>query len=76
MPREPLPPEDRRTSREHLLRLLLEQFDRTFSTEGHAAALPVVTELLERLDDDELRAYAYRHGIRSEDELEADSPES
>jgi hypothetical protein len=62
--------EARTAPRQHLLRLLLEQFERTFSTEGHASALAVVTDLLERLDDGALRSYAYEHGIRSEDELE------
>jgi hypothetical protein len=60
-------------SRQHLLRRLLEQLERTFTTEGHEAALRVVTDLLERLDDDALRAYAYQHGIRSEDELEEEA---
>jgi hypothetical protein len=60
-------------SRQHLLRRLLEQVDRTFTTEGHETALGVVTELLERLDDDALRAYAYQHGVRSEDEFEEES---
>jgi nucleotide-binding universal stress UspA family protein len=32
-----------------------------------------VTDLLERLDDDALRAYAYQHGIRSEDEFEEEA---
>ena len=59
-------------SRQHLLRRLLEQLERTFTTEGHEAALRV-TDLLERLDDDALRAYAYQHGIRSEDELEEEA---
>ena len=62
--------EARAAPRQHLLRLLLEQFERTFSLEGHTSALAVVTDLLERLDDDALRAYAYEHGIRSEDEFE------
>lgn len=60
-------------SRQHLLRRLLEQLDRTFTTEGHASALRVVTDLLEGLDDEALRAYAYQHGIRSEDELEQEA---
>ena len=64
--------EARAASRQHLLRLLLEQFERTFTTEGQASALGVVTDLLERLDDDALRAYAYEHGIRGEDELESE----
>jgi len=63
------PAENNEASRQHLLRLLLEQLERTFTTEGHAAALRVVTDLLERLDDDALRAYAYQHGIRTEDEF-------
>jgi methylphosphotriester-DNA--protein-cysteine methyltransferase len=60
-------------SRQHFLRRLLEQLDRTFTTEGQETALRVVTDLLERLDDDALRAYAYQHGIRSEDEFEEEA---
>jgi hypothetical protein len=60
-------------SRQHLLRRLLEQLERTFTMEGHASALQVVTDLLERLDDDALRAYAYQHGVRSEDEFEEEA---
>jgi hypothetical protein len=60
-------------SRQHLLRRLLEQLDRTFTTEGQGTALRVVTDLLETLDDDALRAYAYQHGIRSEDEFEEEA---
>ena len=33
----------------------------------------MITELLERLDDDALRGYAYQHGIRTEDELESET---
>lgn len=61
------------TSRQHLLRRLLEQLERTFTTEGRETALGVATELLERLDDDALRAYAYQHGVRSEDEFEEEA---
>jgi len=60
-------------SRQHLRRRLLEQLERTFTTEGQVTALGVVTDLLERLDDDALRAYAYGHGIRSEDEFEEEA---
>ena len=63
-------------SRQHLLRRLLEQLDRTFTTEGQQRALQVVTDLLERLDDDALRAYAYQHGIRSEDDFEEAAPDA
>lgn len=62
-------------SRQHLVRRLLEQLERTFTTEGHEAALSVVTDLLGRLDDDGLRAYAYQQGIRSEDEFEGAEPD-
>jgi len=65
--------EARTSPRQHLLRLLLEQFERTFTTEGHPAAFRAVADLLGRLDDDALRAYAYDHGIRSEEELEAEA---
>lgn len=60
--------------RQHLLGRLLEQLDRTFTTEGQQRAIQVVTDLLERLDDDALRAYAYQHGIRSEDDFEEAAP--
>jgi hypothetical protein len=66
-------PEASTASRQHLLRRLLEQLERTFSTEGYPAALRMVTELLERLDDDALRGYAYQEGIRTEDELESEA---
>jgi DNA-binding transcriptional MocR family regulator len=66
-------PESDTASRQHLVRRLLEQLERTFTTEGHASAMHVVTDLLERLDDAALRAYAYQHGIRAEDELEDES---
>jgi hypothetical protein len=66
-------PEGLATSRRHLLRRLLEQLERTFTTEGQETALRVVTDLLEHLDDDALRAYAYQHGIRSEDEFEEEA---
>jgi len=67
------PTEALAASRQHLLRRLLEQLERTFTTEGQETALGVVTDLLERLDDDALRAYAYQHGIRSEDEFEEEA---
>lgn len=60
-------------SRQHLLRRLLEQLERTFTTEGQETALRVVTDLLERLDDEALRAYAYEHGVRSEDDFEEEA---
>jgi len=68
--KRPTTAESRAASRQHLLRLLVEQVERTFTTEGHEGALRIVTDLLERLDENALRAYAYQQGIRSEDEFE------
>ena len=58
-------------ARRHLQRRLLEQLDRTFTTEGREEALRLVADLLDLLDTDALRAVAYERGIRSEDEFEA-----
>jgi hypothetical protein len=71
MTHDTIPP-GRAASRQHLQRLLLEQFERTFTTEGHEPALHSVNDLLTRLDDDALRSYAYSRGIRSEDEFEGE----
>lgn len=57
-------------AREHLVRLLLEQLDRTFSTEGKEAGLRWVGEVLRRLDETTLREYAYVHGLTTEHDLE------
>jgi len=56
--------------REHLTRLLLEQMERTYGTEGQPGMTRMVTELLSRLDDSALREYAYSLGLTSELELE------
>jgi hypothetical protein len=66
-------PEGLATSRQHLFRRLLEQLERTFTTEGQETALLFVADLLEHLDDDAMRAFAYQHGIRSEDEFEEEA---
>jgi hypothetical protein len=70
MKHEPI--ETEAASRRHLERRLLEQLERTFTTEGSPAGLRMVAHLLERLDDDALRVYAYEHGVRTEDELEGE----
>lgn len=57
-------------AREHLVRLLLEQLDRTFTTEGQEAGLRSVGDLLRRLDAAGLREYAYQHGLITESDLE------
>ena len=59
-------------SRRHLQRRLLEQLDRTFTTEDREGALRLMADVLARLDSDALRACAYERGIRSEDEFEGD----
>jgi hypothetical protein len=64
------PAESAVVAKEHLVRLLLEQLDRTFSTDGQEAGLRSVGDLLRRLDATELREYAYRHGLITEYDLE------
>lgn len=49
-------------SREHLVRLLVEQIERTFATEGRDQALQAVAHMLRRLDEAALRALVYRQG--------------
>jgi hypothetical protein len=56
--------------REHLTRLLLEQMERTYGTEGQPGMTRMIAELLSRLDDSALREYAYSLGLTSELELE------
>ncbi len=56
-------------SREHLVRLLVEQIERTFATEGRDQALQEVAHMLRRLDEAALRALVYRQGLQNEDEL-------
>jgi hypothetical protein len=59
--------------REHLTRLLLEQMERAYDTEGTGGLSRVLGELLRRLDDRALRDYAMALGFTSELELEAES---
>jgi len=56
--------------REHLTRLLLEQMEQTYDTEGRAGVTRAVAELLARLGDTALRDHAYALGLTSELELE------
>lgn len=56
--------------RAHLFRVLLEQMERTYGTEGQPGFTRMITELLGRLDDSSLREYAYSLGLTSELELE------
>jgi len=64
-------------SREHLVRLLVEQVDRTFSTEGSRKALYELGNLLRRLDESTLRALLQWQGAADEDEMrEADEEDA
>jgi len=56
-------------SLEHLVRLLVEQIERTFATDGRDQALQEVAHMLRGLDEAALRALVYRQGLQNEDEL-------
>lgn len=57
------------TSREHLVRLLVEQVGRTFSHEGSSKAFQELGNLFRRLDETALRALVYGQGMADEDEM-------
>ena len=56
-------------SHEHLVRLLVEQIERTFATDGRDHALQKIADMLRGLDEAALHALVYRQGLQSEDEL-------
>jgi hypothetical protein len=56
-------------SREHLVRLLMEQIERTFATNGRDHALQRIAAMLRTLDETALRALVYQQGLQDEDEL-------
>jgi hypothetical protein len=56
-------------SREHLVRQLVEQIERTFATDRRDQALQKVADMLRGLDEAALRALVYRQGLQNEDEL-------
>jgi hypothetical protein len=60
--------------REHLPRVLLEQMERAYGTEGSTGLSRMLGELLRRLDDRALRDCALALGLTSELELE-DEPD-
>lgn len=75
------PPMDKRTegsiiAREHLVRLLLEQIERTFTAEGQEQGLLVVANLLRQLDEPALRGMVYQQGLEAEYELFEGEPEA
>ena len=57
------------TSREHLIRLLVEQIERTFHIDGPKQALQHLAEMLRGLDEPALRGLVYQQGVQSEEEL-------
>ena len=62
--------------REDLVRLLADQIERTFNTEGQSQGLRMVEEMLLRLDSTALRELAYRQGVTTESEGEPAPEES
>jgi hypothetical protein len=46
-----------------MIQALVDQFDRTFSSLDHQAALRAVTHFLEGLDEPTLRSLAYQQGL-------------
>jgi hypothetical protein len=56
-------------SREHLVRLLAEQIELTFASNGRAHALQKIADMLRKLDEAALRALVYQQGLQHEDEL-------
>jgi hypothetical protein len=56
--------------REDLVRLLADQIERTFHSEGQSRGLRLVEEMLLRLDSTTLRELAYQRGLTTESEGE------
>lgn len=56
-------------SREHLIRLLVEQIERTFHVDGTTQALQHLAEMLRGLEEPALRGLVYQQGLQSEEEL-------
>ncbi|HEY7636326.1 MAG TPA: hypothetical protein VH763_12305 [Gemmatimonadales bacterium] len=54
---------------EHLVRILLEQLERTFETSGKGEALRQIEAMLRLLDPAALRALVYQQGLQDESEL-------
>ena len=68
--RRPRAAESASIDREHLTRILLEQMERAYGSEGIVGLSRMLGELLRRLDDRALRDYALALGLASELELE------
>lgn len=63
-------------SREHLVRLLVEQIERTYAADGPDKALQHITDLLRGLDVGALRGLVYSQGLQGEDELTEPEPDT
>lgn len=62
-------------SRDHLVRLLVEQLERTTALEGRNRAMQQIGEMLRSLEEPVLRALVYRQGLQDEDEMTEAGPE-
>jgi hypothetical protein len=62
-------------SREHLVRLLMEQIERTSTLEGRNKAMQQIAEMFRSLEEPVLRGLVYRQGLQDEDELTEPGPE-
>lgn len=62
-------------SREHLVRLLVEQIERTATLEGRNRAMQQIAEMLRSLEEPVLRGLVYRQGLQDEDEMTEPEPE-
>jgi hypothetical protein len=56
-------------AREHLVRILLEQLERTFEIGGRGETLRQIGAMLRVLDPPALRALVYQQGLQDESEL-------
>jgi len=56
-------------SREHLIRLLVEQIERTFDIQGRDQTLQNIADMLRGLEEPALRGLVYQQGLQSEQEL-------
>jgi hypothetical protein len=61
--------------REHLVRVLSELVERTFTAEGPDSGQRLLAELLRRLDDTALRELAYQQGLTTEFDREPEPEE-
>jgi hypothetical protein len=75
MSKIPKSEEAREAVREELVRLLLDEVDRTFATEGREDGLRTVGDLFRRLDETTLCDLAYSMGLETDQQLETKEDE-